>query len=97
MPINPDAGWTAPDSWAVKPVAGAKPQTEDDDSDEEFDRSKLDKASLPPTPLLNGEAESETNGRTAHSRRPGTGNSLFPSLGISKHNTTLVSIHTVFQ
>lgn len=55
IPSAPDAGWTAPDSWAVKSsVVPAKEEDSDDDDPHIKDTAAL--GSLPPTPQLGGDS-----------------------------------------
>ena len=76
VPAAPEARWTAPDSWAVKPGHGLK----EDDSDES-DHAEADGAAMgshPPTPLMNGDPEGGfgvPNNRTNAKARPGTSGS----------------------
>lgn len=109
MPTIPDSGWTAPDSWAVKPSVIQREEDTDED-DESSSKVNITSASIPATPLLNGEAAADADGvgtgpGTAISalqnarlglnlRRPGTGNSAFPNVfGYSKPLTSHVSAH----
>lgn len=92
VPSAPDAGWTAPDSWAVKPSIKQVPP--EDDSDEEFQMAVNDKASgsQPPTPHIGGEPEYDSSGRLMTTRRPGTSSSAFGAgFGHSKAATMMVS------
>lgn len=69
----PDSGWTAPDSWAVK--QGHANKEEDSDEDERAAEDTAAIGSLPPTPLLNGDADGQFGSRSATKTRPGTSGS----------------------
>lgn len=56
IPSIPDAGWTAPDSWAVKPSASLVKEEDSDDDDLRVTSDTAALGSLPPTPLLGGES-----------------------------------------
>lgn len=100
-PALPDAGWIAPDSWAVKPVHTAAKE-DDYDSDEDVaeaaDRNTPSKDSIPPTPSFDGdtpgvELSGYTFGVTSNNRLPmklvggRTRDQSLAGLGLLKGNT----------
>lgn len=71
IPTVPDAGWTAPDSWAVKPSASLVKEEDSDDDDVRIASDTAAPGSLPPTPLIGG--ESATMEATASASNAGLG------------------------
>lgn len=79
--IAPDAGWTAPDSWAVKTTASLAKEEDSDDDDPRAKSDTVAPGSLPPTPLIGG--ESATMETTASATATGPGKSWRPGVAVS--------------
>lgn len=102
IPLAPDAGWTAPDSWAVKPSDLLYKEEDSDDDDVRIKSDTTALGSLPPTPLLNGDptdmsgtnfVAGVTNGFAANGWRPGTaGGGQTPQLTFSRPANAMAAI-----